>query len=100
MRSGPVRSRPGLVHFASALFRARVCVGIASLPLEPVLCDAPSVGPFRQGKPIPLPTPELDEYEKELRKRSHRKVTYAGIACILMVMPLIVLNAPGLKVAV
>jgi hypothetical protein len=53
------------------------------------------VGPFRQGKPIPLPTPELDAYEKELRARSHRKVTYAGIACILLVSPLIALLVMG-----
>jgi len=49
------------------------------------------VGPFRQGKPLVLPTPELDAYEKELRARSHRKVTYAGVACILLFMPLFVL---------
>lgn len=47
------------------------------------------MGPFRQGRPIPLPTPELDGYERELRARSHRKVLYTGIACIFLVSPLI-----------
>ena len=49
------------------------------------------MGPFRQGKPFVLPTPELDEYEKELRARSHRKVAYAGFACILLCMPLMII---------
>ncbi len=49
------------------------------------------MGPFRQGKPLVLPTPELDEYEKELRARTHRKVAYAGFACILLSMPLMVM---------
>lgn len=73
-----------MLNVQSAFDRAR-------LPLSAFLGHARGVGPFRQGKPFLLPTPELDAYEKELRARSHRKVTYAGIACILLVMPLIVL---------
>lgn len=49
------------------------------------------MGPFRQGKPQVVPTPELDAYEKELRARTHRKVTYTGIAVILMVLPVMFL---------
>jgi hypothetical protein len=56
------------------------------------LQDFRVVGPFRQGRPLPLPTPELDDYERELRARSHRKVLYTGIACIFLVSPLLVLG--------
>ena len=49
------------------------------------------MGPFRQGKPLKLPTPELDAYEAELRARSHRKVTYAGIGVVVLTLPLLAL---------
>jgi hypothetical protein len=49
------------------------------------------VGPFRQGKPLVLPTPELDAYERELRTRAHRKVIYTVIGCVVLVAPLVVL---------
>jgi hypothetical protein len=49
------------------------------------------VGPFRQGKPLVLPTPELDAYEAELRARAHRKVLYTVAGCVVLVAPLVVL---------
>ena len=84
------------MHLGSPSFpRGGPFAFLARLPFPPFLRHARRVGPFRQGKPIPLPTPELDAYEKELRARSHRKVTYAGIACIGLVSPLVVLLVMG-----
>ncbi len=49
------------------------------------------MGPFRQGRPLVQPTPELDAYEAELRARAHRKVLYTVAGCVVLVAPLVVL---------
>lgn len=49
------------------------------------------MGPFRQGKPLVLPTPELDAYEGELRAGAHRKIIYTVLGCVLLLAPLVVL---------
>lgn len=38
-----------------------------------------------------MPTPELDAYERQLSARSHRKVLYTVVGCLVLVAPLVVL---------